>query len=191
MKKCFPILVLAVTVLAAACVSTGPAASSPANAGVANANVPEWINDFPPEDVLWGIGNAKQSTESLSMTMAEARARQSIAQQLSTSARGMITDYARDAGSPDSQASTQLAEAVARQLTNAQLNGVTPIKRWKAPDGTWWYLVQYSKTEAAKAAANIVNNEAARYAEFKALDAIDRMDTELAKQNEKPVPVTE
>jgi hypothetical protein len=177
-------LCLAAAVLAVGCVSA-PAASQ------AQENVPDWLNDFPPEDVLWGVGTAKQSTESLSMTMAEARARQSIAQQLGTNARGMITDYARDAGSGDSQDSTQLAEAVARQLTNAQLTGAIPIKRWKAADGTWWYLVQYSKSEAAKAAADIITTEAARYAEFKTLDALKMMDAELAAQKERSAPVTE
>jgi hypothetical protein len=125
------------------------------------------------------------------MTMAEARARQSIAQQLSTRARGMITDYARDAGTTNNQTSLQLAETVSRQLTSAQLSGATPIKRWKAPDGTWWYLVQYGKSDAARTVADVIDNEAARYAEFKALDALKMMDAELAKSNEKPAPVTE
>jgi hypothetical protein len=184
-KKWFLILAVAGAVLTAGC------GSSPEAPPQENANVPEWINEFPPEDALWGIGSAKQSTENLSMTMAESRARQSISYQLNTIARGMITDYARDAGSGDNQSSAQLAEAVGRQLTSSQLTGATPIKRWKAADGTWWYLVQYGKSSAAKTMANVISNEAAQYAEFKAMDALKTADAELAAYYAKPEPVTE
>ena len=170
-----------------AVLSAAGSASSPP----ANANAPAWINDLPPDDVLWGIGSAKQSTEDFSMTMAETRGIQSISRQLLTVAQGMITDYARDAGAAGSQASIQFQEGVAVQLTNAKLNGATPIKRWKAPDGTWWYLVQFGKSSAAQAAGTIIDNEAARYAEFKALEATKEMDARLEKFNEKPVAVTE
>jgi GH24 family phage-related lysozyme (muramidase) len=186
MKK-FSLALLCLAALFVACASAPGASGSSGGRG----DTPEWLNEFPPEDAMWGIGAAKQSTESLSMTMAEARARQSIAQQLSTRARGMITDFARDAGSGASQSSTQLAEAVSRQLTEAELTGATPIRRWKGPDGTWWYLVQYPKAEAAKTAAGVVDTEAARYAEFKAMDALRMMDAELAASREKAVPVTE
>jgi hypothetical protein len=80
---------------------------------------------------------------------------------------------------------------VSRQLTSAQLTGATPIKRWKAADGTWWFLVQYSKAEAAKATADIINTEAARYAEFKTMDALRMMDAELAALKEQAAPVTD
>jgi hypothetical protein len=125
------------------------------------------------------------------MTAADGLARQSISQQLETVARGMLTNYARDAGVGGSQSSIQLVEAVSRQLTSTQLRGAAPIRRWKAADGTWWFLLQYPKSEAAKATADIVDTEAARYAEFKALDALKMMDAELAALKEKPVVTTE
>jgi hypothetical protein len=158
---------------------------------VQDPNTPEWLNDFPPDDVLWGIGVAKQSSENMSMTMAESRARQNIAFQLSTEVEAMITDYARDAGTINDQASLQLAETVGRQITQTTLSGVSPVKRWKANDGTWWYLVQLKKSDAARIASDIIDNEAARYAEFKTMEALKMMDAQLAKKNDKPVPVTE
>jgi hypothetical protein len=186
--KRYAVLVLCLAALAVSCAST---AETPASSGAGQGELPPWINELPPEDVLWGIGAAKQSTENFSMDLAEARGRQSIARQLDTLARGMITDFARDAGSGASQSSVQLAEAVTRQLTEARLVGASPIKRWKGPDGTWWFLVQYSKSEAAKATADLVDTEAARYAEFKALEALKLMNAELTALKEKPVPVTE
>jgi hypothetical protein len=186
MKKLAVVLVCLLAVLFAACSSTSQARTT-----IQDPNTPEWLNDFPPEDTLWGIGTAKQSSENMSMTMAESRARQNIAFQLRAEVQAMITDYARDAGTTNNQASLELAETVGRQLTQTTLVGVSPLQRWKAADGTWWYLVQLKKADAAQAAAGIIDNEAARYAEFKAMESLKMMDAQLAKKNDKPVPLSE
>jgi hypothetical protein len=185
MKKLAVVLVCLLTVLAIGCGSTAP------DTRVNDPNVPEWLNDFPPEDALWGIGSAKQSTDNMSMQIAEARARQNIANQLNVEVQGMITDYARDAGTIDNQTSLALVETVSRQVTNANLSGATPITRWRAPNGAWWYRVQLKKADAARAAADIIDSEAARYSEFKAMEALKLMDAQLAKKNDKPVPLTD
>jgi hypothetical protein len=185
MKKISMALICLLTVLAMGC------KSAPPDTRVSDPNVPEWLNDFPPEDVLWGIGSAKQSTDNMSLTLAEARARQNIANQLSVEVQGMITDYARDAGTINNQTSLALAETVSRQVTQATLTGVTPITRWRAPNGTWWFRVQLKKADAAQAAAGIIDSEAARYAEFKTMEALRLMDAQLAQKNGAPVPVTE
>ncbi|MDR2102325.1 MAG: hypothetical protein LBP43_07115, partial [Treponema sp.] len=111
--------------------------------------------------------------------------------QLSVEVQGMITDYARDAGTINDQTSLALSETVARQVTQATLSGVSPVKRWKSPNGTWWFQLQIKKTDAAQTVADIIDNEAARYAEFKTMEALKLMDAQLAKKNGKPEPVTE
>jgi hypothetical protein len=175
---------LALALLAASC------GGAPAPQQTGDPNLPEWINDFAPEDVLWGIGTAKQSSDQMSMTTAEARGRTSIARQLNSKVDAMFTDYMRDAGTVGSQTALSLQEDVSRQVTSMQLNGARPIKRWKAPDTTWWYLVEYKVSDAKAAISAVFNSEAAQFAEFKADEALRMLDAQLAK-NEKPVPVTE
>jgi len=162
------------------CVSNPP----PATTSVQDPSVPPWINDRQPENVLWGIGSARQSTDSFSMQTAEARARVAIAQALNTNVHNMFVDYNRDAGSPENQASLSLQENVSRSLTQAQLNGSVVDQRWKASDGTWWVRVEYGKAEARNLIANIFDSEAARYAEFKSDEALRIMDNELARMNQ-------
>jgi len=162
--------------------------SSPAAAPSGPTNTPEWLNDFPPEDVIWGIGTAKQSSPSMSMTTAEARARTAIARQLNTKVQAMFTDYNLDAGNVRNQANTSLQEDVSRQITNMDVSGARPVKRWQASDGTWWYLVEFKKSDAKKAVASILGNEEAAFAQFKAQQALQMLDAQLAK-NEKPVQV--
>ncbi|MDR3124082.1 MAG: LPP20 family lipoprotein [Treponema sp.] len=163
---------------------------SPEPRQINDPNVPEWLNDFAPEDVLWGIGAAKQSSEQMSMTTAEARARTSLARQLNSKVDAMFTDYMRDAGTVGSQTALSLQEDVSRQITSMQLNGARPIKRWKAPDTTWWCLVEYKVSDAKAAVSDVIDSEAARFAEFKADEALRLLDAQLAK-SEKPVPVSE
>jgi hypothetical protein len=188
MKKLMVILALALAVSISGCKSS-PAA---ANSGTAPANIPEWVVNPPlQEDSIFGIGSAKLSSDQRGMEMAEARARQSLAFQLNTNVQAMITDYARDAGTTNNTATLELAETVGRQLTQTTLVGATPSKREKTPDGTWWVMIDYKKTDASRAVAGIIDNEAARYSEFKAMEALKLMDAQLDKINTKPEVVGE
>ncbi|MDR2740337.1 MAG: LPP20 family lipoprotein [Treponema sp.] len=184
MKKglCVCFMALAVTMLALSC-KGGPAARQ-------DPNTPPWFDEFAPEGLIWGVGSAKQSSEQLAMTTAEARARTSVARQLGVKVDAMFTDYMRDAGTVDSQTALSLQEDVSRQLTSLQLNGVQPNARWKAPDGTYWYRVEYKISDAKTALAPVFTSEEAKYAEFKAQEALRMLDAQLSK-NEKPIPVFE
>jgi hypothetical protein len=186
MKKGLLFVCLTVLTAAVLAVSCG---SSP-NSKQADANSPAWLNDFPPEDVLWGIGSAKQSSDQLAMTTAEARARTGIARQLNTKVDAMFTDYMRDAGTVDSQTALSLQEDLSRQVTSIQLNGARLNQRWKAPDGTWWYRVEYKISDALAALNPVFSSEEAKYAEFKANEALKMLDAQLAKKD-KPIPVNE
>jgi hypothetical protein len=102
----------------------------------------------------------------------------------------MFTDYMRDAGTVDSQTALSLQEDVSRQVNSLQLNGAQPNARWRAPDGTYWYRVEYKISDAKTALSPVFTSEEAKYAEFKAQEALRILDTQLSK-NEKPVPVFE
>jgi hypothetical protein len=185
MKKfCSILLVVLLVLTAAACKSSPPTTSTTTGP----TTTPEWLNDFPPEDVIWGIGTAKQSSASMSMTTAESRARVAIARQLNTRVQAMFTDYNMDAGNVNDQANTSLQEDVSRQITNMDVSGARPIKRWEAPDGTWWFLVEMKKSDVRNTVGTILGNQEAAFAQFKAQQALDMLDAQLAK-SEKPLQV--
>jgi len=175
-KACLILLVLSLVFMAAAC------GSSPTSTTTGPTTTPEWLNDFPPEDAIWGIGIAKQSSPTMSMTTAEARARVAIARQLSTKVQAMFTDYNLDAGNVNAQANASLQENVSREITNMDVSGARPIKRWEAPDGTWWFLVEFKKSDAKNTVASILGNQEAAFAQFKAQQALDMLDSQLSKQ---------
>jgi type IV secretory pathway TrbL component len=100
----------------------------------------------------------------------------------------MFTDYNLDAGNVNAQANSSLQEDVSRQITNMDVSGARPIKRWEAPDGTWWFLVELKKSDAKTTVASILGNQEAAFAQFKAQQALDMLDAQLAK-SEKPIQV--
>jgi hypothetical protein len=124
----------------------------------------------------------------MSMTTAEERARVSVARQLSSKVQAMFTDYNQDAGNAGSQVNVSLQENVSRSITNATVSGARPIQRWKAPDGTWWYLVDLKKSDALAAISSIIDRESAAFAEFKTQQALAYLDAQIAK-TEKPLQV--
>lgn len=97
--------------------------------------LPVWVNDFPPEDILWGIGAAKTESDGESILLAEDRARSEIARQINSNVSLMSVNY---------DGSSSKAE-VFRSLSKQQINGSTVIKRDKGQDGTWFCLVELKK----------------------------------------------
>jgi hypothetical protein len=183
MKKIISgLLILSAVLLVSGC------ASKPQSGG---SDMPDFVLNPPSqEDALFGIGSAKQSTEQMTITMADSRARQSLGFQLSANVQAMITDYAREAGTENNTASLEFAEVVGRQLVNVELRGATVVKREKMKDGTYWVLMSYNKAAAAQMAATVLETESSRYSEFKAKEALQLMEQQLSKTTTKPEPVT-
>ena len=180
-----------VVMLIAALVFMG-CASKPV--AVSDPDMPPWINEQPPEGTLWGIGVYSNIQQNMRLTMADSAARQDLARQLQVLAQGMVTDYAREAGGIDNTAAMQFQESVSRQIAQANIQGAVRDLVWTTADKkTLWMRLKLSKEDAAKTAAaeaqKAIESEAARYAEFKAMDALKMMDQQLEKNSTSPQPV--
>ena len=148
-------------------------------------NIPKFVSNPPVQDeYLFGVGSAKFSTNSAqAMQAADARARTDLATKLNTEVQQMIIDYSRIAGTENnSTANLTFYESISRQLTDATLRGVEVIERDRTKDGTYWSLVRMSKKDAAQVAAEVIESEASKYAEFKAMEALKMMEAQLNKK---------
>ncbi|MCL2320303.1 MAG: hypothetical protein FWC45_09475 [Treponema sp.] len=184
-KAIFSVLILGLVFFAFGCKSS-PKVSDP--------TMPPWVNEQPPQGMLWGIGVSSNVQQQMRLTMSDAGARQDLARQIQTLAQGMVTDYAREAGGINQTAALQFTESVSRQIAQANLQGAVRDLLWTTPDGkTLWTRLKMSKDDAAKTIADqaqkAIESEASRYAEFKAMDALKMMDYELQKNSPKPNPV--
>jgi hypothetical protein len=165
--------------------------SSPEAASGDMANdLPAFVLNPPTDEaMLFGIGGAKQANAQRSIQVADMRARQDIAGQLTILAKGMITDYSREAGIEGSKTALEFQEIVGRQLINVELTGVRVIKREPAKDGTLYSLLAMNKEDMLKQSAVILDSEASRYAEFKAMNSLEEMERQLEKAGTKPTVI--
>ncbi|GHV61918.1 hypothetical protein AGMMS49587_07330 [Spirochaetia bacterium] len=126
--------------------------------------IPIWITEPEYEGVEYlfvGVGSAHGATDRLSLQLAEARARQDIALQLSSNVKAMITDFAENQGSGDAEFDLLQAsrtQMVGKQLIEMELKDVKVEKRARASDGTWWVKVLYE--DPVKKAAYVRANAA-------------------------------
>ena len=147
------------------------------------SKVPDfYLNPPTAEDAIYGVGDAKMSSLSMSRTMAISRARDDVARQVEVVVKNAITDYAQQAGEGDNTQTIEFVETVSRQLVEVTLAGVKTKEVAVADDGTVYALVEYSVNNLLNAASDTFQrNEAAAFAEFKANDALKMLNQELSE----------
>lgn len=162
--------------------------SDPSNLEL-DPNIPDFIANPPVSDnYIFGVGNARfaNNNSNEAMRRAEHLATVNLASKIDTAIEAMVIDYTRIAGTEINQTTAlSFYESVSRQLTDVHLIGVEVVKRERTKDGTWWVLVQMSKENAAQSGYRAVNevleSEASRYAEFKAMEALKMLDAQLGR----------
>ena len=145
------------------------------------SDVPEWWIDPPiAEDALYGVGSAKMSTLDNSRRTATARARADIAFQMEATIRSAITDYAQEAGVDDENQVINFVETISRQVTDTTLTAIRTEAVYQTDNGTVFALARYQISDFTEAASDaFVRNEATAFAEFKAAQALDQLNSEL------------
>lgn len=152
-----------------------------ASRGVDTSQIPDfYLNPPVAEDAIYGVGDAKMSTLSMSRTMAFSRARDDVARQVEVAVKNAITDYAQEAGEGENTQAVQFAETVSRQIVDVTLRGVKQVQTSVARDGTVYALVEYPMSALLEEAeAAFERNQAAAFAEFKAAQALEQLNYEL------------
>jgi hypothetical protein len=178
-------LLTAVVAVSLAFISCG---SAPAEQKSAQPTLPEWyLNPPDDEQAIIGIGVAKMADMNAAMGAAEQRARVSISRTLKDNIKAMVTDYSRTAGTADEQTTLQFYESISQSVTSNTLSGAKVSKR-AYENGAAYVMVTMNKSDAAAAAANVIESEASQYAEFKAMNALDALNAQLANSTVKAIP---
>ena len=189
MKKALLIIssVLALFILGA-CASTPeePAATAtpepaPKEDPQMRRDLPDWFM-MPPvaEDAIYGLGMAKMSSDSLSRDTAIARARKDIAFQVSTRVQASMSDYAQESGVDGNTQVINFVESVSKQVADVELRNAVTEQVYPAVDGTWYAMVSYPKSNITDEVEQIFSrNEDAAFAEFKADEALRRLEADL------------
>jgi hypothetical protein len=122
--------------------------------------IPDWLNDMPENDEIWGIGAGKLSSEKASCELAKFNAQASICRSLSYSFRYAETKL--DNPSPSEQDLTEklnwyqnefytLRSLMASEQAAFELSEFIKVERLtKTADGTIWCLASIQNDIASK-----------------------------------------
>ena len=139
-----------------------------------------FLNPPGPEDQYVGLGMAKLEDDNLSRTTALARGRADIAAQVSVVVESMLTDYAQESGTDGNTQTLSFVERVTKEIANIELLGATTQEQYPANDGTGYVMVFFPKAAMLDEVQQVFNrNEDAAFAEFKAQQALERLNSEL------------
>ena len=196
MKKITIALLIAMVVLfAVSCASApAPAPAPAAQVEQKKSNLPEFVLNPPlATDAIYGVGYAKQSTQALSIKVAKTNALADIAAQIQTTIQEAITSYAQEAGVDDNTQLISFVETITRQITDQTLSGAATKSLAPMDDGGVWVLMVYGKEALIdsfdEVAKEFERNEDAAFAEFKAAQAIEKLDYQLANNPTVSKPV--
>ncbi|WP_020611596.1 LPP20 family lipoprotein [Sediminispirochaeta bajacaliforniensis] len=188
-------IVVAVVLVAASLIGCASDAKV-ADAKPADSNLPDYVLNPPTAtDAIYGVGYAKQSSLPLAIKVAEANARADIAAQLKATIQAAVISYAQEAGVDDNTQVINFAESITRQITDTTLSGAVTQNRTPMEDGGVWVLMIYSKDSLVNSFEEVSKeferNEDAAFAEFKADQALQKLDYQLANNPTTSNPVTE
>ncbi len=163
------------------CASQPEPAPAPKPDTGASIDAPDWfLNPPQADDAIYGIGTAKMSDLARSRNVATSRARNDIAFQMNAQIEAAIIDYAQEAGVDDNNQVISFVETISRQTTETTLQGTRQENAYVAQDGTVYVLVSFPKNNFLEASAQAFQrNEDAAFAEFKAQQALDMLDSQM------------
>jgi hypothetical protein len=188
MKKCVYVLITGVIALSLTMTGCG-SAPSPASPKQAAKKLPSFVLNPPSaEGVVYGVGSSTSQDTSIALRQAKERAKVDLANKLSSQVKAMVTDYTRQAGTGQDVTDLKFFESISQSLTNTTLSGLQDGPVEYTEDGTLWIYVKISKADAAQAVASVFENEASQYAEFKAMNALAAMNSQLEKNDPALAP---
>jgi len=189
MKKLYVVLI----VMLAMTLITGCKSTPPSNAGTpAPAKTvvlaPDWYYDVPEKTSgeIWGVGHAKLENSRLALEAATAMAQRDAAGQISREVKTSLNDWAEEAGLANNARSLMKIDNVAKNLIDMNLSNATVTKRGQSTDGTWYIRVSVEKGAAIRQVNQTVVNEMADFADFKADQALRRLEYQLNNSQTKP-----
>jgi hypothetical protein len=140
-----------------------------------DANTPQWVSELPPADMIWGVGSALGEKQSDAIWTAEKRGKESVG--------WMLKAYVSDVFKEYSDVPHEAVENINDKIMRAPFDEAAAVLRWKAPNGAWWYRIEYKKTDARVFLSGIFDEEEELFPEFDATRAMQLLDSRMAGED--------
>ncbi len=184
-------MVLMTTLVMVSCGSKPPATETivydmpePARAvnPVAPSDLPDWYINTPEEDdtFIYSVGMGESRKMNIAIDKAKQSAKVELSERIRATVQSKVKNFSQEAGMNENTQIVEFYQSTSQTVTNNTMNGVSVLKRYpyQKPGGSWMAYVQMGlrKDAVDTQVVNIIQNEEALYAEFKASQAFQELE---------------
>jgi hypothetical protein len=151
------------------------------------ADLPEWFINSPEEDdtYIYAVGTGESRKMDLAIDKAKQAAKVEISERISANVQSQVKSFTQEAGMTEDTQIMEFYQSTSKTVTNNTLNGITVLKRYpyQKSGGTWLAYVQIGlrKDAVNTEVVNLIKNEEALYAEFKASQAFEALEAAVGE----------
>jgi len=179
-------MVLLTMLVIISCASAPPVNDMPDRKDATNPktpmDLPDWYINTPEEDdtYIYAVGMGESRKMDLAIDKAKQAAKVELSERVSASVQSQVKSFTQEAGMTENTQIVEFYQSTSKTVTDNTLNGVTVLKRYpyQKSGGTWIAYVQMGlkKDAVSTEVVNLIKNEEALYAEFKASQAFQELE---------------
>ncbi|MBT3228048.1 MAG: LPP20 family lipoprotein [Candidatus Marinimicrobia bacterium] len=145
-------------------------------------DLPDWFTNPPEEDdmYIYAVGMGESRKMDLAIDKAKQAGKVELSERISANVKSQVKSFTQEAGMTENTQIVEFYQSTSKTVTDNTLNGVTVLKRYpyEKTGGTWIAYVQLGlkKDAVSTAVVNVIKNEEALYAEFKASQAFKELE---------------
>ncbi len=149
------------------------------------SDMPEWFTNTPEEDdtFIYATGSGDSRKMNIAIDKAKQSASVTISERISAHVSSQVKQFTQEAGMTENTQITEFYQSTSKTVTNNTMSGLTVLKKYpyRKKDDTWtaYVLVGLKKGEVNKSMVNLIQNEEALYAEFKASQAFEELEASI------------
>ena len=150
-------------------------------------DLPEWFINTPEEDdtYIYSVGTGESRDMSLAIDKAKQAGKVELSERISANVQSQVKSFTQEAGMSEDTQIMEFYQSTSKTVTNNTLNGVTVLKRYpyQKSGGSWVAYVQLGlrKDAVNTEVVNVIKNEEALYAEFKASQAFQELEAAVGE----------
>ena len=151
----------------------------------APSDLPDWYINTPEEDdtFIYAVGMGESRKMDVAIDKAKQSGKVELSERIAANVQSQVKNFTQEAGMDENTQIVDFYQSTSKTVTNNTLNGVTVLKRYpyQKSGGTWLAYVQLGlrKDAVGTQVVNVIKNEEALYAEFKASQAFQELEASV------------
>jgi len=181
------LIIVTITLMLIGCASKTIESSSRPAAPEVPSDVPAWFMDTPSEDDTYYYATAVADMRNMgnAINRATQDGQRQLSEQIEAQVQSMVKNYTQEAGMNETVDVIEFFESVSKTVSNNTMRGAKVLKKYpyQKPSGGYkaYVLIGLSKDAVQGEVVSSIQNEEAMYAQFKASQAFQALESEVNK----------